>query len=364
MARTGRLVRLEAHSRKGEPRKGKPVDGALDQIETLHSAVLRAIPDLMFVIHKNGTYLDYHASNPKMLFLPPSAFIGKTIRQVMPPSLADVFADAITSALGSRHPVKVEYELPLGSNRRLYEARLTSCGSDRVVAIVRDLTEIENAHAQSRNLAGRLIASQEMERMRIARELHDDLGQKVALLNIEIDRLVEIGNDRGDLADSHRRLSAQVAGLARDLNQIAHQLHPSKVHALRLDSSIRSVCTEFSKRHALNAIFVQGALPKSVDPNVSLCLYRITQEALHNVIRHSRAHHVSVKLASTRDSLSLRIVDDGVGFDAMSSQAEGLGLVSMRERVSLVGGTLHIWSKPERGTRIEAAVPLRQGARR
>jgi signal transduction histidine kinase len=355
---------VEPHSRKSEARNGKPVHGALDQIETLHSAVLRAIPDLMFVIHKNGTYLDYHASNPKLLFAPPSAFIGKTIRQVMPPSLADMFADAIASALGSRHPVKVEYELPLGGNRRLYEARLTSCGSDRVVAIVRDLTEIEKAHAHSRNLAGRLIASQEMERMRIARELHDDLGQKVALLNIEIDRLVEIGNDRRELADSHKRLSDQVAGLSRDLNQIAHQLHPSKVHALRLDSSIRSICAEFSKRHAINATFVHGPLPKSVDPNVSLCLYRITQEALHNVVRHSRARHVSVQLGSKQDSLSLRIVDDGVGFDTMSSEAEGLGLVSMRERIGLVGGTLHIWSKPQRGTRIEAAVPLRQGARR
>ena len=278
----------------------------LDRLQALNSAILRAIPDLMFVIRKDGTYLDCHANDPKMLYVPPSAFIGKTIRQVMPRSLTRMFGDAIARALSSVEPVEINYELPIDGKQRFFEARLTACNKDQVVAVVRDLTEIEKARAQSHDLAGRLIASQEMERMRIARELHDDLSQKVALLNIEIDRLVAPGSAMRKLVQSQKRLAVQVGELVHDLNQLAHQLHPSKVHTLGLTPSVRSICGEFSKRFKISASFAHGAMPNWIDPNVSLCLYRITQEALHNVVRHSRARHVSVTLDSERGALSLR----------------------------------------------------------
>jgi len=357
----GRLVELETLTGDVDATTTKD---ELDRIQPLYSAILRSIPDLMFVIRKDGTYLGYRANDPKMLYVPPSTFIGKTIRQVMPHSLAGMFADAIGRALGSLEPVEVTYELPVGGVRRSYEARLTACDSDRVVALVRDLTEIKKARAQSHDLAGRLIASQEMERMRIARELHDDLGQRIALLNIEIDRLVAPGSAMRKLVQSQKRLGVQVGELVHYLNQLAHQLHPSKVHTLGLTPSIQSICAEFSKRSKISASFAHGALPRSIDTNVSLCLYRITQEALHNVFRHSRARHVSVKLDSVRGALSLQIVDDGAGFDALRIESTGLGLISMRERVGLLGGTLQIHSTPQTGTRITAKVPLPQGGRR
>jgi signal transduction histidine kinase len=161
-----------------------------------------------------------------------------------------------------------------------------------------------------------------------------------------------------------KRLAAQVGEIATDLNQLAHELHPSKVDTLGLERSIRALCVEFSNRRKINASFAHGALPRSIDPNVSLCLYRITQEALHNVFRHSRARSVLVRLGSARGVLSLQVADDGVGFDASREAPSGLGLISMRERVALLGGTLQIHSIPQAGTRITATVQLPQDARR
>jgi signal transduction histidine kinase len=359
--RSSHLVDLETIGRdRTDARRTK---AALDEIETLYSAVLRALPDLMFVIRRDGTYLDYHAGDAKQLFASPSAFIGKKIRDVMPPSLAEMFGEAIMGAIGSSEPVVVKYELPMSGDQRSYEARLTAAGSDRVVAIVRDLTEIERAHAQNRSLAGRLIASQEMERSRIARELHDDLSQKVALLNIEIDQLVAPGVPRRERVRCQRRLAVQLSELADDLNHLAHRLHPSKLHTLGLEASIRSICAEFSRRRDIKVNFAHGRLPRSINPHASLCLYRVAQEALHNVFRHSQACHVSVELCSEQSSLLLQIVDDGLGFDPVGAERTGLGLVSMRERVSHLGGTLQIRSGAQTGTRITAMVPLRKAVR-
>jgi signal transduction histidine kinase len=361
VARRGHLVEFERIGRNGSD--AGPADDALDEIEAQYSAVLRALPDLVFVIQSDGTYLDYHAGDAKQLFAPPSAFIGRKIREIMPPSLADMFDEAITNAIGSSGPVVVKYELPMSGDRRSFEARLTAAGGDRVIAIVRDLTEIERAHAQNRSLAGRLIASQEMERRRIARELHDDLSQKVALLNIEIDQLVAPGVARRERVKCQKRLAVRLSELADDLNHLAHRLHPSKLHTLGLEASIRSICAEFSRRRDIKVSFTHGPLPRTINPNVSLCLYRVAQEGLHNVFRHSQASHVSVELCSEQSALLLQIVDDGLGFDPVGAERTGLGLVSMRERVSQLGGTLQIRSGAQTGSRITAMVPLREAVR-
>jgi signal transduction histidine kinase len=358
-----RANRHSAHARKTEAHDGTLANDPAIVDQRALSAILRSSPDLMFVIRKDGTYLGYHANDPKLLYTPPSAFIGKTIQQVMPRSLTSMFTDAIARALGSVEPVVVTYELPIGDVRRSYEARLTACGRDRVVAVVRDLTEIAKARARSDDLAGRLIVSQEMERMRIARDVHDDLGQKISLLNIEIDRLAAPDGAVREFVQFQKRLAAQVGEIANDLNHLAHELHPSRLDTLGLKRSIGSLCAEFSNRRKISASFAHGVLPTSIDPNVSLCLYRITQEALHNVFRHSRARQVSVRLGSARGVLSLQIVDDGVGF-ASEAEPTGLGLRGMRERVGLLGGTLQVHSRPQAGTRITARVPLRRGDRR
>ncbi len=323
-----------------------------------NSAILRAIPDLMFVLSRDGTYLDYHARDRKMLYAPPEAFLGKNVRDVMPPDLAPMLLDALERAVHSDEPVVVEYELPT-KPPRLFEARLVYAERDRVLSVVRDITEAKHAHELNHQLAGRLIASQEEERQRIARELHDDLSQELAMLNIEIDRMVrDVG--AGQLRDRLKRMSKRAGAIASGVHHVSHELHPSRLQTMGLMAAIGSLCRDLGRQAGILVEFThEGELPQPLDADVSLCLYRITQEALHNVAKHSSARMASVRLASSATELSLYVADAGVGFDADRPRAEGLGLASMRERVGFLKGQFAIHTSPGRGTRIGVRIPLR-----
>src|SRR5436190_4206926 len=236
--------------------------------------------------------------------------------------------NALEEASASRDPVVVEYELATDEVRH-FEARLVNAEHGRVLSMVRDVTDAKRAQALNRDLARRLIVSQEVERQRIARELHDDLSQKIALLNIEIEQLaghLQSGEARARL----RHLSLRAGEIATDVHNLSHELHPSKLQTLGLVAAVQSLCQDVSRQFGVDVAFTAGTLPKPIDEGVSLCLYRIAQEALHNVARHSRARHAEVRLAMDDDALSLQVADSGIGFDSHAQYA-GLGLVSMRE---------------------------------
>jgi PAS domain S-box-containing protein len=331
-------------------------ESALRQSEARNSAILRALPDLMFVLDRNGMYVDFHARDPRDLFTEPDRFLGRTIRDIMPGPLAEMFMQALDRAHQSHEPVVVEYELSIGEPR-YYEARLVPADHGRVLSIVRDVTESKRAHELNRVLAGRLIVSQEEERQRIARELHDDLSQKIALLNIEVDQMAKEMTVR-----EHRlrleKLSLQTGEIAGDLYDLSHELHPSRLHTLGLVESVRLLCRDVSQQRGVNVGFTHAGLPDTVDQRVSLCLYRIAQEALHNVAKHSQAPDASVRLERDGEELHLEISDSGIGFDPHRSDHRGLGLVSMRERAGVLKGRLTIDSTPGTGTRISVWVPL------
>jgi len=269
--------------------------------------------------------------------------------------------DGLERSLTSDEPVAVNYELQLAELRN-FEARIVRAGRDRVVSIVRDVTDAKRALELNRALAGRLIVSQEEERQRIARELHDDLSQKIALLNLEVDQIADEVPVHG-----HRtrleKLSSQVGEIASDLSHLSHDLHPSRLQTLGLIESVRVLCREISQQRQLSVAFNAVELPASVDPRVALCLYRITQEALRNVAKHSRAREASVALSCEGGDVHLQIADSGVGFDPYSTEQTGLGLVSMRERVGILNGELVINASPGRGTRIGVRVPMAPPAR-
>ena len=352
----GGLVELQGVGRDITDRKR--AEEALSRLEARNGAMLRAIPDVMFVLRRDGPYVDYHARDERLLYVPPEAFLGKTIRDVIPAPIADRFMAALEQAATDGGPVVIEYELPLDEPRQ-FEARLVSAGPDSVLSIVRDVTDAKRVIERNRDLAGRLIASQEAERQRVARDLHDDLSQKVALLNIEIDQVasqLEPGEPRSNL----QRISARAGEIATDMHNLSHELHPSKLQALGLIAAIQSLCREVTDRRGVNIAFTHDRSPEPADANVALCVYRVTQEALNNVARHSRARVASVRLASSETHALLRIADSGVGFDAGNGQQPGLGLVSMRERVGFLKGELTVQASPGRGTRITARIPLVQ----
>jgi len=329
-------------------------EAALQQANERNTAFLRAVPDLMFIILRDGTYVDYNARDEKLLWAPPAAFLGRTVREIMPPTLAGTFMDAIERAFLRDEPVVLEYELPLDGTR-YFEGRIVPASVDRVLTIVRDLTDAKRAAQLNRDLAGRLIASQEAERRRIARELHDDLSQKTALLMMDIEQLAKrVPQERPRFLE----LSERTHEIAADLHNLSYELHPSKLEALGLLSALKALCRDISQQGGVPIAFSHESIPGGVDPNVSLCLYRITQEALHNVARHSHATDAQVRLAADAQHLTLHIADSGVGFDARSNH-DGLGLVSMRERAALLRGEVVVDTFPGGGTRIGVRVPIK-----
>ena len=220
--------------------------------------------------------------------------------------------------------------------------------------------ERHRAEAAVQSLSGRLINAQEEERRRIARELHDDLNQGVALLAIQLEHC------RLDPPESVQKMRERMEDLwknARDLSgsirALSHSLHPSILDSLGLAAATETFCQELKCAHDLEVEFVQHDVSLKLNKEIALCLYRVIQEALHNVVKHSHAKHARVDLSSDAQGISLTIVDSGAGFDVDSDHSRnGLGLISMRERLRLVNGQLSIQSEPLKGTTIKAYVPL------
>jgi signal transduction histidine kinase len=351
----GELEWAHARYREAQEAQAEELRVTAVNAQARSDALLRAIPDLMFVLRRDGTYLDYHVRDHGLLFAPPDAFLGRKVTEIFPPALAGVMMVALERAAASGAIVVVEYELPM-DEPRFYEARIVRVDADRLLSIVRDVTESKRASEINRDLARRLLSRQEDEWQRIARELHDDISQRLALLNVELDASAT-EPDAEALRMRLRRLSSQVGEIARDVHDLSYELHPSRLRSLGLVTSLRTLCEDTSSWRNLHVVFSHGDMP-AVDPAVSLCLFRIVQEALHNVVRHSQAHSAQVTVQCDEREITLEIADSGIGFDPARVQHAGLGLVSMRERVAIVNGELAIDAAPGGGTRVTVRIPL------
>ena len=212
-------------------------------------------------------------------------------------------------------------------------------------------------------LASQLLRLQEEERRRISRDLHDDINQRLALLSIDIEMLErQLSNAPVDTVRTVRAIQDRIVELSESVRRLAHQFHPSILDDLGLSIALRRLIDDFQSRTGLAAMFISKDIPQYLVQDVVTCLYRVTQEGLANIARHARAKTVRVELMRVRDGLQLMIRDDGVGFDVNhdGDRRESLGLLSMKERVSLVAGSFTIDSTPGKGTHIRAWVPLKQ----
>jgi len=221
------------------------------------------------------------------------------------------------------------------------------------------MTERRQVESAIIGLSGRLIVAQEEERSRIAGEIHDDYQQRLAMLANNLEMLGREAEDTSVHMKAHiRQLWNDVSELAFDMHSLSHQLHSSTLENLGLEAGIRGFCKEF-ERQGLHINFTSEELPRDVAPESALCLFRVAQEALRNVRRHSGADSADVKLELDGRTLHLLISDSGNGFDPKSSQAgRGIGIRCMEERLRLVGGQLRLHSQPSQGTRIEAWLPI------
>jgi signal transduction histidine kinase len=207
--------------------------------------------------------------------------------------------------------------------------------------------------------AATLIDAREQERHRLSRELHDGVGQHLALLSADLAALRELLCDSPPALERLRRLLTHTEEIGAEVHRVCRDLLPLSLERLGLVGSIRRICAELSSAHRIRIHVDAGDLPDQIDPHAVLCLYRIAQEALSNVAKHSQAATAAVRLEANTDEIVLHIVDDGRGFDpAVARQLNGLGLVSMRERAHHAGGDVALAAKPGQGTRVQARIPL------
>jgi PAS domain S-box-containing protein len=275
--------------------------------------------------------------------------------------------DTYTQYFDRRDRFSMEYRLRRqdGEYRWMQDVGVPRFNSDGsfagFVGCCMDISDMKQARATVIEFGGRLIRAGEEERARIARELHDDINQRLALLANGLQEVEQVmADDDDELKQPLRVLGQLTSEIATDIQRMSHHLHPSKLHYLGLGAAVRELCLEFSKQHKIEVECIVNRLPLDLDETTSLNLFRTVQESLHNVAKHSHAHHVKVEVSCDSDLLRLRVSDDGVGFASeRSPNHAGLGLVSMQERLRSVGGELSIWSKPSLGTLVEGTVPVK-----
>jgi PAS domain S-box-containing protein len=278
-----------------------------------------------------------------------------------PPEDWERIARSAEEAMRSGSPYQLDVEMFSNGGRRWVTARGEPVrdAAGRIAGLrgtVQDITARKRAEQMLASHRRRLVEAQEADRARIARELHDDIGQRLVLLSMALEQLQQSTDHAGEL---HR--SRQTADISADVQALSHELHSRKLQLLGLVPAIRDFCAEVSARHNVTVDFAHNDVSGTVRPDIAMCLFRVLQEALQNAARHSGAARVAVSLEGIRDALTLTVRDGGSGFSPDSvPQDHGLGLTSMRERLDLVAGELVIDSTPGSGTVVVARVTLQE----
>jgi PAS domain S-box-containing protein len=343
----------------------RKAETALREKEERLRVMSDAAPSLIWTSDKDGnvTYqndkrLDFSTSSSD------AALGEKWTKYIHPDDLSSVL-EANATAYQLRAGFSKEYRLRRrdGVYRWMYDLAVPRIAPDGTfsgfIGSAVDITDQKQAQEALERLSGKLIDAQEQERSRIARELHDDISQRLALLSLNLERVYS-GSDVSDSRRNARMLDIQrqCAEIASDVQALSHELHSSKLDHLGLVAAIRGFCAEFSKLKNVNVQFADDNVPYPIPKDISLSLFRVAQEALHNALKHSGARDFAVNLRGTASHVQLEVRDWGVGFKTEDRWSQGLGLVSMQERIHLVNGTFRIESQPDKGTSVIASVPL------
>ena len=218
-------------------------------------------------------------------------------------------------------------------------------------------SDLRASLARIREMGRRLLTAQEGERTRIARELHDDINQQLALLKLDLQLLA--GMVKGDAETVAGEAAKYADGIAASVRNLSQQLYPPKLRLVGPVAALEELVGEFA-HHGPRITFTHESVPANLAPDLALCLFRIVQEALQNALKHSRARTISVHLSGSSNRLVLTVSDDGVGFVVDDVEGHGLGLISMSERAEAMGGSINVWSSPEGGTRLNVSLPVAQ----
>ena len=338
------------------------VERSLAESENRLRAILDTAVEGIITIAQDGTIESVNAATERIFGYAPGEVVGRNIRLLLPGEFASVGeqqpgngAPKLSGASregsghrkdGSEFPIELAMSEMVLSNRRVF------------TAFVRDITERKEAEQVGREFGGRLLHAQELERARLGRELHDDISQRLARLAIDAGQ-AESSQDAAKRAETMRELRDGLVRLSEDVHSLSYKLHPAVLEDLGLTDALKAECERFSRRESITVDVKVEQIAK-VSNGAGLCLFRIAQEALRNVARHARAESALVWLRSMDGGLQLVVSDTGAGFEpARQRHRPSLGLASMRERVRLAGGELHIESSPGEGTSVIAWVPLK-----
>jgi PAS domain S-box-containing protein len=289
--------------------------------------------------------------------------------QLVHPDERDAAMVSFRSAVSRLERLDVEVRLPAADGTYRWWSlsgapRLAIDGQlENYVVIGIDATELREARRGLSEVRTKLVAAQEAERSRIARELHDDLGQQLALLASRLEAYARSRQRsrnlmQAGLAEARKGLQ----DLATSVHNLSHELHPGKLKLLGLGPTLDALCRSISAESGTHVTFDSVGLSADLPEDSALCIFRVAQEALQNTIKHSGARSIEVHVVATPSELTLTVRDDGTGFDPTSSRSKGLGLLTMRERVEMMGGNLRIASSPGNGTAIHASIPVSGGA--
>ena len=275
----------------------------------------------------------------------------------------------IQAGIRASYSIETTYRRKDGSKMwgRLYVCRLNREGGGpaRLLAMLEDITDrklseqkLSEAQRSLVELTNRLIHVQDEERRLMARELHDDVGQRLSLLMMQLERISRKLPAASPERRTLKHTLTELDELTRDVHELSHQLHSSKLLYIGLKPALRELCRQFATQHGTEVFEKLEDIPE-LPANVQFCLYRVAQEALNNVGKHSRARQASVQLGTTSDVVILEITDSGIGFES-NVPVVGLGIASMRERMRTAGGDLTITSAVGRGTKLAAIVPFKR----
>lgn len=344
----------------------RKAEAVLRESEERFRVMANTTPSLVWMCDPHGkiTYLNER----RMAFTgsDPNAGYGDTWIAYVHPDDLKIVRDTLSQVLKTRMPFSQEYRLRRsdGVYRWMFDIASPRLNSDGTFAgfigSAVDTTDQKLAQQALEKMSGQLIEAQEKERSRIGRELHDDICQQLALLSLKIDQVDSDSN--GAPANSKRTLdeiSKLCWKIGSDVQSLSHKLHSSVLDCLGIVSATSGFCNDLSKQYDIDIAFSEADVPEDLLKDISLCLFRVTQEALHNAVKYSGAKQFTVELIGKPDEIQLTIADGGTGFDLAAARKKGgLGLMSMQERVHLVHGRFDVESSPGEGTRITAIVPL------
>ena len=344
----------------------RKAEAVLRESEERFRVMADTTPSLIWMCDEQGkiTYLN----DQRVAFTgpDPTGGYGDTWAAYVHPDDLKNVQDALAWALKSRQRFSKEYRLRRhdGVYRWMFDIaspRVNGDGSFAgFIGSAIDITDQKLAQEALQNVGGRLLEAQDAERKRIARELHDDISQKLALLAMELTQANRNVNGTPEVTKAHlEEIRRHCMDIGRDVQSLSHQLHDSKLDYLGLVGALKAFSKEFAKQYERGIEFKHENVPRKLPTNISLCLFRVTQEALYNAVKYSGAKEFVVELSATMDEVQLVVSDTGAGFDVEKAKTNpGLGLLSMQERVRMVQGQLHVESSPGEGTKVVASVPV------